>query len=278
MTELFTHEDRERLRTALITTAQHDGDICAAAHTGSYARGCIDRWSDIDIALSVRADSALSDVVARWTATMYGQHGAVAHNDVYRDGTLFRVFILADTLQVDIAFWRAESFGATGPAFQIIFGSGKSALAATAGQSHDDLIGMAWLYALHVRSSVNRGRFLQADYMLNGMRDQLGMLMTARRGLRADHGRGLDDLPAPLQRALRSTRPEHLDAPLCRVALQRLLALLSAELPAGSSEGKGRLVACLALLGKTTGSGFGIQSVRRAAPRAGRKCTREKSR
>lgn len=278
MTELFTNEDRESLRTALITAAQHDGDICAAAHTGSYARGHIDRWSDIDIALSARVDSALLDVAARWTATMYKQHGAVAHHDVYRNGTLFRVFLLANTLQVDISFWRPESFGATGPAFQIIFGRGKSAPAATAGQSHDDLIGMAWLYALHVRSSVNRGRFLQADYMLNGMRDHVGMLMTARRGLRADHGRGLDDLPGPLQQALRCTRPEHLDAPLCRLALQRLLVLLSAELLAGGSEDKMRLIACLALLGNTTGTESGIQSVRRAAPRPSRKSTHERSR
>jgi hypothetical protein len=34
-------------------------------------------------------------------------------------------------------------------------------------------IGMAWLYALHVRSSLARGRMRQAEEMLSSMRDQL---------------------------------------------------------------------------------------------------------
>ncbi len=36
-----------------------------------------------------------------------------------------------------------------------------------------ELIGMAWLYALHARSSVARGRVWQAEYMISGMRDHV---------------------------------------------------------------------------------------------------------
>lgn len=251
---LFASEERERLRTALIARARSDREICAAAHTGSYALGCIDRWSDIDLALSLCSDAALTSVVTRWTEMMYRDHRAVAHQDVYRDSTLFRVFLLVNTLQVDIAFWRPELFGPTGPAFRIAFGSSNSRPAQRAARSPQDLVGMAWLYALHVRSSVNRGRFLEADHMLNGMRDHIGMLITGRLGLRTEHGRGLDDLPSPFQDALRLTRPERLDQLQCRRALQGLVTLLSAEVAAGS--GHRRLEICLATIANTTGAEF----------------------
>ena len=53
---------------------------------------------------------------------------------------------------------------------------------------------MAWLYALHVRSSIARSRLLQAEYMLSGMRDNVLALMCKRQGVTAVQGRGLDDL------------------------------------------------------------------------------------
>jgi hypothetical protein len=53
---------------------------------------------------------------------------------------------------------------------------------------------MAWLYALHVRSSIARSRLLQAEYMLSGMRDNVLAMMCERHGVAAVQGRGLDDL------------------------------------------------------------------------------------
>lgn len=54
---------------------------------------------------------------------------------------------------------------------------------------------MAWLYALHVRSSLARSRVLKAEYMLSGMRDNVLALMCKRHGVSSIQGRGLDDLP-----------------------------------------------------------------------------------
>jgi hypothetical protein len=54
---------------------------------------------------------------------------------------------------------------------------------------------MAWLYALHVRSSLARSRLLQAEHMLSGMRDHVLALMCKRYGVASVQGRGLDDLP-----------------------------------------------------------------------------------
>ena len=120
---MFTPEDRTRLRDALVAAARADPRITAAALTGSAAAGAEDRWSDIYLALSVAGDADPARVVADWTERMYRDGGAVHHLDVYRGDTLFRVFLLASTLQVDIAFWPAAQFGAYCPAFRLLFGT-----------------------------------------------------------------------------------------------------------------------------------------------------------
>ncbi len=37
----------------------------------------------------------------------------------------------------------------------------------------DELIGLGWVYALHVRSSLERGRVWQAEWMLIHVREQV---------------------------------------------------------------------------------------------------------
>jgi hypothetical protein len=123
---IFTPDERELLRSELVSAAQHDPDLApslsGAAHTGSAASSRLDRWSDIDLALCLKPDAAYERAVAEWTERLYRHHGAIAHVDVMRGLTLFRVFLLENTLQVDIAFWRAEDFAAIGPNFRLIFG------------------------------------------------------------------------------------------------------------------------------------------------------------
>src|SRR5262245_17487271 len=115
---MFTREDRSRVRDALIESARADARITSAALTGSAALGAEDRWSDIDLALGLAAGADRSQVIADWTDRMYREHGAVHHVDVTWGNVLFRVFLLGDTLQVDLAFWPAAEFGAIGPTFQ----------------------------------------------------------------------------------------------------------------------------------------------------------------
>jgi hypothetical protein len=133
--------------------------------------------------------------VAEWTERLYHHHEAVAHVDVMRGPTLFRVFLLENTLQVDVAFWRAEEFAATGPHFRLIFGEAKPRQN-TPDPNPPSVIGMAWLYALHVRSSLARDRIFQAEYVLTGMRNHVCQLASLRCGVTPHQGRGLDDLPA----------------------------------------------------------------------------------
>jgi predicted nucleotidyltransferase len=225
---VFTAEDRERLRDELIAAARADPRIAAAALVGSAALGREDEWSDIDLALSVDADVEPAAVIAEWTDRMYAHHAAVHHTDVQLGERTYRVFLLADTLQVDISFWPAAEFGAFGPAFRVLFGAAPEQTAApvpTAG----GLIGMAWLHALHARSSIARGRVWQAEYMISGMRDQVLALACLRHDLPTAHGRGFDGLPgkgtAKVERAL----VRSLEIPELRRALACVIEALLGE-------------------------------------------------
>jgi hypothetical protein len=192
---LFSSHQREQLRADLVAQAHADSRITAAAHLGSAALDQLDPWSDIDLALSLAPDADPDQVLADWTTRLYSGHAAVAHYDIRRGTILYRVFLLASTLQIDLSFWPSAEFRAIGPKFRLIFGAAADPLPAPLPDSKD-LIGMAWLYALHVRSSIARARLLQAEYMLSGMRDNVLALMSKRHGVDPVQARGLDDLPA----------------------------------------------------------------------------------
>jgi hypothetical protein len=74
---MFGIEERQRLRDVLISAAQLDEQISAAALTGSSAAGAEDRWSDIDLAFGLVPEADLALVLAAWTDSMYRDHGAV---------------------------------------------------------------------------------------------------------------------------------------------------------------------------------------------------------
>lgn len=193
MNSVFTSQQREKIRAELVAAARVDSRISAAAHLGSAALGLEDRWSDIDLALALAANVDFNGTLADWTTRLYRDHVAVAHYDVRRGEILYRVFLLESTLQIDLSFWPAAELRAIGPKFRLIFGDAGDPLPAPVPDS-SELIGMAWLYALHVRSSIARARVLQAEYMLSGMRDNVLALVCKREGLSAIQGRGLDDL------------------------------------------------------------------------------------
>jgi hypothetical protein len=191
---VFTSQQREQLRGELVAAAEADSRIAGAAHLGSAALGLQDRWSDIDLALCLAPDTDLQQVLGDWTTRLYRDHAAVANYDVRRGDILYRVFLLDNTLQVDLSFWPATELRAIGPKFKLIFGAAKESAPAPVPDSKD-LIGMAWLYALHVRSSIARSRLLQAEHMLSGMRENVLALICKRHGVASVQGRGLDDLP-----------------------------------------------------------------------------------
>ena len=195
---MFSTRERDDLRDRLVAAARDDDRITAAALVGSRARDAEDAWSDIDLALRL-SDGLDSDGVAGdWTTRMYESAGAVDHLDVWSGTTLFRVFLLDSSLQVDLSFWASETFAASGSSFRLLFGEANDSQPSRA-CAPGALVGMGWLYALHARSSIARGRTLQALHMINGVRDQVVALACLRHDLPPHEGRGVDDLPASLR-------------------------------------------------------------------------------
>jgi len=211
---VFTQREREQLRAQIVSIARSDSRIAGAAHIGSAAAERLDRWSDIDLAFCLAPDASLDDVVSDWSNRFYGDYGAAAHHDLRYGKTLYRVFLLKSTLQVDLSFWPPGEFAAIGPDFKLIFGQSTSPSSIPAVPA-SELIGMAWLYALHARSSILRNRFWQAEYMVSGMRDHVLALACIRYHLTPHQGRAIDDLPlnvnGPLTECLvRSLEPGEL--------------------------------------------------------------------
>ncbi len=231
---MFNPADRDMLRDVLIAVARDDQRITGAALTGSAALGGGDDWSDVDLAFGVAADADRGQLIAEWTARMYRHHGAVHHTDVVAGSALFRVFLLRSTLQVDLAFWPEAEFGAIAPTFRLLFGTANERPRLSA-PSFESLAGMGWLYALHARSSIARGRAWQAEYMISGVRDHVLALACLRYGLPVVQGRGIDGLPSDVTAALAEALVRSLDAAeLGRafgVACDRLLAEVDAVDP-----------------------------------------------
>lgn len=192
-----------------MAAAREDDRVTAAALVGSAAVDREDQWSDIDLALRLADGREPADVADGYTALLYADHGAVHHLDVWKGQTLFRVFLLASSLQVDLSFWPSRVFAATGPSFRLLFGDANEPQAVP--PATGELLGMGWLYALHARSSIARGRALQALYMIDGLRDQVVALACARHGLPAYEGRGVDDLPTGVTETLAETVVRGLD-------------------------------------------------------------------
>jgi len=191
---MFTVAQRVRICDDLVRAAREDERITAAAFVGSAAINREDQWSDIDLALRIRSDLEPEPVAQRWTEHMCADHEAVHHLDVWAGPALYRVFLLSNTLQVDLSFWPSWAFAALGPTFRLLFGETNDPPTQPP-PSTEALVGMGWLYALHIRSSLARGRRWQAVHMLDGLRDQVVALACLRFGLPADQGRGVDDLP-----------------------------------------------------------------------------------
>lgn len=197
-----------------------------AAVTGSASHDAEDRWSDIDLFFGIVDGIALETVLGDWTAFMCDELGARHHFDVRNASAVYRVFLLPDCLEIDLAFTPASKFGAVGPTFQAIFGEAVEPRAIAPAEP-DAIIGLSWHHVLHARISIERGKLWQAEYWISAVRDHTLALACLRLGHPADYAKGADDLPseigASLEAALvRDLSVEELGRAL-RVAVSGLL-------------------------------------------------------
>lgn len=230
---MFTLDERQRVQDRLIAAGRDDDRIVSGALTGSAALDGEDRWSDIDLALSVSAEADRSVVIAGWTERMYSEHGAIEQLDVTVGSALYRVFLLPDLLQVDLSFWPEAEFGATGPKFRLLFGTAAQRQE-TPPPAAAELAGFAWLYAVHARRCIGRERWWQAELMISDARNQVLALACLRHGLPTAQGRGMDDLPLETtERAeeaiVRSLEPAELERALAALVDVLLLEIRWAD-------------------------------------------------
>jgi len=173
--------------------AERDPRIVAAAVIGSLAHGDGDRWSDLDLTFGVAAESSVAEVLSDWTHELADAFDAVPLLDLSRGDLVYRVFLLADWLQVDLSF-APESVRQTGPAFTVLFGAHGVELAPP--PSPEALVGWAVLYARHAMVGVARGQWWHAEYCISCVRDHALTLACLRRDLPTGYGKGFDRLPA----------------------------------------------------------------------------------
>src|SRR5215218_1417657 len=205
--------------------------MSGVALTGSASIDAEDRWSDIDLAFGVATDANRGALIAEWTERMYQAHDAVHHMDVMAGAALFRVFLLRNTLQVDLAFWPESEFGAIASTFRLVSGKARER-PAFPGPSAEPLIGMAWLHALHARTCIERGKVWQAEYMISGVRDHVLALACVRHGVPAVQGRGMDSLPAEVTAPVTAALVRSLDEAELRRAFASACELLLVEIEA----------------------------------------------
>lgn len=228
---MFTAEDRDRLREDVIAAARADERIIGGAITGSVALGQEDRWSDVDLFFGVVDEESLAGALADMTGLMYRDHGALHHFDVIAGPATYRVFLLANTLQVDLAFTPASSFGAAAPSFRLLFGDPVERPFVTPPKPMS-LLDYGWLYALHARSCIERGKVWQAEYMIHSVRDHTLAAACVRHGLPAREGRGMDKLPAEEKRRFEGALATSLDVTELRRAMRVAVRLLIDEIAA----------------------------------------------
>lgn len=224
---MFSVAERARVRDRLLELAAADPAVTGAAVTGSYVADGGDRWSDIDLAFGI--DGPLSGALEQWTGRLCRDFDAVHYWDLPSGSTIYRVFLLPDWLEVDIAFTPAAEFGPLGPNWRTVFGE-TARLEPAAPKLSDHLVGLAWHHLLHARVCIERGRSWQAEYWISAVRDQVLALACLRLGCPTAYAKGAHLLPEQLTAPLETTLVRSLDAAELRRAISAAGAALAAEL------------------------------------------------
>lgn len=226
---MFTVARRDQLRTQLLQRARDDQHIVGAAVTGSAAEGTEDRWSDIDLFLGVSADTEVNHALQDWSAFVYRELGALHHFDLGSGSTVYRAFLLADCLEIDLGLTPAAAFGPLGSGeFHLVFGEAADRQTGSADVPH--LVGLCWHHVLHARTSIERRHLWQAEHWISALRDHVLTLACLRLGLPTAHAKGAHRLPADITGPLEETLVHTLDTAELTRALQAIATALTAEL------------------------------------------------
>jgi hypothetical protein len=190
---MFTVEERARTRARLIEMARADPRVVSGAELGSLTLDRSDRWGDLDLTFGVENGVDVHEVFDGWTQRLRREDGAIRLFDLAHRGTLYRVFLYPNNLQVDLSLSPGGVVG-MGPKLRMLFGDRVTHIGAQTPDA-EELLGLAAHHALRARIYVARARFHHAASFVGERRNETLSLSSLRRGLPARYGRGFDDLP-----------------------------------------------------------------------------------
>lgn len=233
---MFTVAYRTRIRDELIEKAREDPRIDSAAAVGGSAQGEDDRWSDLDLTFGVRGE-ARDEVLADWTRDLRSAFDAVTLFDVSFLSSIYRVFLMPGSLQVDLSFTPASDFGPLGTRFALLFGSAVERKLPSPASPRQEF-GLAAHHAVRARYCIARGRLWQAEYWISQMRDHTMLLACRRLGLPTENGRGFDTLPDQFRTKAEQALVHAVDAEDLMRALRSASKLLFTESSVHEDGGK----------------------------------------
>jgi hypothetical protein len=225
---VFTAEERAAVRERVLSLAREDPRVSGGALTGSSSVGAEDEWSDVDTSFGVVDGIEPLEVLDEWTRTLEPELEFVHHWDLRHGPTIYRVYLLSSSLELDIAVTPAAEFAPRGPKFRLVFGESGEARD-PAPPAVEETIGLGWLSALVARMAIERGKPWQAVLFVNLLRDQALGLACIRHGEPPEYGRGVDRLSRELTEPYAQTLARSLETCELRRALAAATTLLVRE-------------------------------------------------
>jgi hypothetical protein len=222
---VFTAEYRDRVRNHVLALAESDSRVVAGAAVGSLT-GQGDRWSDLDLTFGV--EGSVENVLEEWTANVLGEFGGATLFDLPHRSSIYRVFLLPGCLQVDLSFTPAAEFGPRGPKFSLLFGEAAD-VPHTPPPDPREVFGYAAHHAVRARFCIERGNLWQAEFWIDGVRNDALELACLRHGLEAVYGRGRDRLPPEVLEPFEGALVRSIDRGEVLRALESAVQLLLAE-------------------------------------------------
>jgi hypothetical protein len=207
---VFTPEERSRVRERVFEVARADPRASGGAVTGSGSIEAEDEWSDVDTSFGIADGADPREVLDSWTAELDRELEFVHYWDLVASPTIYRVYLLPSSLELDIAVTPADEFAQRGPKFRLVFGE-SGELQEPGPPRIEETIGMGWLASLVVRTAIARNRPWQALLFVNLLRDQALGLACIRHGEPPEYARGTDKLPREVTEPYEGTIPRSLE-------------------------------------------------------------------
>jgi predicted nucleotidyltransferase len=191
---LYSPAERDEVAQRLLDVLRQDERVAGAELSGSATTGYTDRWSDVDLFVTVADGIDQAEVADSWSPRICEEFPVVHHFAVAFGEHHVRGFLLENLLEVDIGFQPATSEEGEWP-----------------GPDAESEAGFAWHDVLHAGVAIARGRPWRAQYYIGLLRWRTLTLACDRLGVDFSEYKGVDELPPDLLERLEAALPRSLE-------------------------------------------------------------------